>query len=267
MALDVGFDENGPPPPEAAPGALSPDLVRRAAALEKWRRRSRQVHFFRKALPATVAAILLFGLGWVGVRAIISAFAHGDKGIGTIHLINPTFYGRNEKGELYIMSASQAVRDGDDPDRVMLTNPHLLQYPAGAPAPMTTDARHGVYHEAHKLLDMYGAVVATDGRGYTFRSEIAHVDMTHNSAVGNAHVFSDGPSGSIIADAYQVYDKGQHDIFTGNVHTHLTNKPVAKAPLRPAAQPVLPAGAMPLPFKIFHHAIHPSEPPPVRPPL
>ena len=251
-----GVEPQGPPPAGADPS--SADLVRRAEALERWRRRSRQVQFFRKALPAAIGAIMLLGLGWVGVRALLSALAHADKELGSIHLINPSFYGRNEKGELYIMSASEAVRDGGDPDRITLVNPNLLQYPAGAPAPMTTKALHGVYHEAHKLLDLSGNVVSTDGRGYTFTSQLAHVDMPHNSAVGNSHVYSYGPSGSILADAYQVYDKGQHAIFTGNVHTHLTNKPEPKGAPLPAARPVLPAGAQPLPFQIFGHASRPD---------
>ena len=247
------FAPDAPPAPPPAPEASTPDLARRATALAKWRRRSRQVRFFRRALPAAIGAIVLFGVMWVGVRAIVAALAHSSKELGSIHLINPTFYGRNEKGELYIMAATEAVRDGDDPDRITLVNPDLKQYPAGVPAPMTTRALHGVYHQQHKLLDLTGHVVATDGRGYTFQSELAHVDMIHNSAVGNAHVHSFGPSGSITADAYQVYDKGQHAIFMGHVLTHLTNSPTPRPPPKAAAQPVLPAGALPAPYQIFHH--------------
>ncbi len=253
----------GESPAGPAVGPPSPDLVRRAEALERWRKRSRQIRFLRRALPAGIGLILLLGFSWVGGRAILSALAHAQRELGSIHLINPTFYGRNEKGELYIMSASEAVRDGSDPDRITLVNPDLKQYPTGAPAPMTTRALHGVYHEQHKLLDLAGHVVSTDGRGYTFQSEAAHVDMAHNSAVANAHVYSFGPSGSISADAYQVYDKGQHAIFTGHAHTHLTNQPIPKGPLLPPAQPVLPAGAQALPFQIISHAVSPR----IRPPL
>ncbi len=270
---DIGYPEEalGPlrpapvGPPESAPDAPNPDFARRAAALERWRKRSRQVQFFRKALPAAIAGIVVLGVGWIGVRALLSALARADRELGSIHLINPSFYGRNEKGELYIMSASEAVRDGGDPDRITLVNPDLLQYPAGAPAPMTTKALHGVYHEAHKLLDLTGNVVATDGQGYTFESQLAHINMRLNSAVGNAHVHSYGPAGSILADAYQVYDKGQHAIFTGHVHTHLTNKPDVKGPPKPAARPVLPAGAIPVPYQIFGHRAGPA--PVLRPTL
>jgi lipopolysaccharide export system protein LptC len=274
---DIRFPDEGlgplraPPPvprpvaderPEALyPAALSPDLVRRAQALARWRRRSEQIRFFRKALPAAMIGIVVFGAGWVGVRSIISALSQAEE-LGSIHLINPTFYGRNDKGELYIMSAREAVRQGDDPDRIALTAPDLKQYPVGAPEPMTTHALHGVYHEQKRLLDLTGRVVATDGRGNTFTSEFAHVDMPKNSVVGNSHVYSYGPQGSISADSYQVYDKGQHAIFTGHTKTHLTNQPAPKLPPRPAAQPVLPAGAIPVPYKLLGHSG-----PVIRPPL
>jgi lipopolysaccharide export system protein LptC len=248
--------------PEALyPAALSPDLVRRAQALAKWRRRSEQIRFLRRALPAAMAAILVFAVGWVGVRAIIAALQSGQE-LGSIHLIHPTFYGRNDKGELYIMSAAEAVRQGSDPNLISLVEPDLKQYPAGAPEPMTTHAEHGVYREKEKLLDLIGHVVATDGRGNTFTSGFAHVDMRKNSVVGQSHVYSWGPQGSISADAYQVYDKGQHAIFTGHTKTHLTNQPAPKAPLRPAARPELPAGAIPIPYKIFGRSG-----PDIRPPL
>ena len=256
MAADIGL---GPISGVGPDDGLARDVLRRAQALEKWRRRSRQVHFFRKALPAAIAAILAFGVLWIGVRAILSALAKSDREIGAIHLLKPTFYGRNEKGELYIMSAAEAVREGDNPDLVILTEPRLKQYPAGAPGPMTAQGHHGLYHEAAKKLDLSDHVIATDGRGYVFTSDIAHVDLQKNSAVGNSHVYAYGPAGSILADAYQVYDKGQHAIFTGNVHTHLTNQSAAKTPpMTPVARPVLPADAMPIPFKILRGAARPA---------
>jgi lipopolysaccharide export system protein LptC len=75
------------------------DLERRHAALERWRKRSEQVRFFRKALPMAIAAIVVFGIGWVTVRAIAALFNGADRDVGTIHLVDPVFYGRNQRGE------------------------------------------------------------------------------------------------------------------------------------------------------------------------
>ncbi len=229
------------------PAAPSIDLERRALALAKWRKRSRQVQFFRKALPAAIASILIFGVGWVAVRALIAVFSAADRDVATLHLLNPTFYGRNEKGEPYVMTASEAVRDGADPDRIYLTNPGMKQY-NGNPQPMTVHALHGLYLQQQKLMDLSGKVVATDGRGYTFMSEFAHVDMPHNSVVGNVHCFGFGPSGSIASDAYQVYDKGDHAIFTGHVHSRIitASKKGPAGPASPAKAPLTPAAPPPM---------------------
>jgi lipopolysaccharide export system protein LptC len=240
MAEAIMSVTDAPPPPPP-----STDLERRARALALWRRRSRQVQFFRRALPAAIAAILIFGVGWVAVRALIAVFSSADRDVATIHLLNPTFYGRNEKGEPYVMQASEAVQDGADPDRVYLTRPFMKQF-NGNPQPMTARALHGLYLKERRLLDLSGKVVATDGSGYTFLSEFAHVDMPKNSVVGNVHCFGYGPSGSISSDAYQVYDKGQHAIFTGHVHSRIVMA-AKKAAAGPAPTPNAPLTPLPVP--------------------
>ncbi len=221
----AAFDAGAPEPAQEAP---NPDLVRRAAALARWRRRSRQVQFFRKALPAAIGAIVVLGVGWVGVRALLSALARADKELGSIHLINPSLlWAATRRASCTSCRPARRCATGATRTASPWSSRTCCNGPAGAPAPMTTQALHGVYHEAHKLLDLTGNVVATDGQGYTFESQLAHINMRLNSAAANAHVYSDG-RGLHLADAYQVYDKGQHAIFTGHVHTHLTTSPTSR---------------------------------------
>jgi lipopolysaccharide export system protein LptC len=222
--------------PAGEPG-LSADAVRRVQALARWRKRSQLVHFYRRALPATMIALVLFGLGWVAVRALMS-LGLGGEAIGTIHLLHPTFYGRNERGERYILRAAEAVRAGDNPDRIALSQPKLWEY-STAPQPETVSSATGVYHEKEKLLDLFGHVQASDGAGNHFASETAYVNMRRNSVVGQTAAFASGPQGTISASSYAIYDKGQHVIFTGNVHTHLVNNPGAKSGLAHPAPPAL----------------------------
>jgi lipopolysaccharide export system protein LptC len=207
-------------------GALSADAARRISALARWRKRSELVHFYRRALPAAMIALVLFGVGWVLVRALMS-LGLGREAVGTIHLLHPTFYGRNERGERYILRADEAVRSGDNPDRIALTQPRLWEY-STAPLPETVTSATGVYHEKEKLLDLFGHVKASDGAGNHFASETAYVNMRRNSVVGQTAAYAYGPQGTISASSYAIYDKGQHIIFTGNVHTHLVNNPGPK---------------------------------------
>lgn len=214
---------------------LSADAVRRIEALARWRKRSELVHFYRRALPAAMVALVLFGVGWVAVRALMS-LGLGGEAIGAIHLLHPTFYGRNQQGERYVLRADEAIRSGDNPDRISLIQPKLWEYTT-APEPETVTSARGVFHEKEKLLDLFGQVKASDGAGNHFASETAYVNMHRNSVVGQTAAFASGPQGTISASSYAVYDKGKHVIFTGNVHTHLVNRPATKPDVAHPAPP------------------------------
>ena len=206
---DLGVDPGG-------------EAARRLAALARWRKRSQQVRFFRVALPWAMVALVLFGVGWVLVRAIVGKLNAGGEAAATIHLLHPTFYGRNDRKEPYILYADQAVRGGDDPNRIALAWPRLKQF-TGAPQPQIVTADRGVYLEKQRLMDLFGHVRASDGQGYHFASDFAHVDMPKNSVTGRSAMSGYGPSGTVRADAYTILDKGQHIVLRGDVRTHLVN--------------------------------------------
>ncbi len=241
MSGDTLLGSRGPDPGTAGPAAgelASADVARRVIAFERWRRRSHLVHFYRRALPAAMIAILLFAAGWVLVRSLAKRL--GLEGVGTIHMLHPRFYGRNDKGESYVMSATEAVRSGADPDTIALTLPKMVQQ-SGAPQPQVLTADRGLYHEKARLLNLYGHVRATDGQDNHFASTFAHIDMPRNFVTGQSPMSGYGPSGTISASSYAIYDKGAHIVLTGNVHSHLVNHSTPK----PAAQP--PAPSVPAP--------------------
>ena len=169
-----------------------------------------------------MAGLVLFGLGWVAMRAIIGRLQGGMEAVGSIHLLHPTFYGRNDRGERYVLSAQEAVRDGLNPDRIALSWPRMKQFTA-APQPQVVTADRGVYLEKSRLLDLFGHVRATDGQGYHFASEFAHVDMPKNMVAGQTAMSGYGPSGTVAAKTYVIFDKGRHIVLRGDVHTHLVN--------------------------------------------
>lgn len=206
--------------------SVSPDAERRLAALARWRKRSSLVRFYRRALPGAMALIVLFGVGWVAVRELAAEIG-APESAGTIHLLNPRFYGRNDKGQPYVMSAQEAVRDGADPDRIALVRP-VMSVEAGNPQPETVMSERGTYHERARLLDLFGDVRASDGQGDHFASAAAHVDMPKNSVTGQTPVSGYGPRGTFSAAAYAIYDKGDRVVLIGNVHTHLLNSPAPK---------------------------------------
>jgi len=216
-------------------GVLAPaeEVARRAEALARWRKRSEQVHFFRRALPTTMVALGVICVGWIGVRGIIAHFREAPD-VATIHMLHPMYYGRSDDGQPYKMGASLAVRDAVDPDRISLTEPSYSQTTA-APAPEVVTADRGVYNDKTKLLDLYGHVRATDGKDNHFESEFAHVDMNKSDVSGRVPMYAYGPSGTLRAQSYMILNKGQHMFFIGNVHSHLIMTSSNSSGAKPAA--------------------------------
>jgi len=228
-------------------GVLAPaeEVARRAEALARWRKRSEQVHFFRRALPTTMVALGVICVGWIGVRGIIAHFREAPD-VATIHMLHPMYYGRSDDGQPYKMGASLAVRDAVDPDRISLTEPSYSQTTA-APAPEVVTADRGVYNDKTKLLDLYGHVRATDGKDNHFESEFAHVDMNKSDVSGRVPMYAYGPSGTLRAQSYMILNKGQHMFFIGNVHSHLIMTSSNSSGAKPAAPK--PAPTKPAPTK------------------
>jgi lipopolysaccharide export system protein LptC len=220
---------------ETATVELPDDAQRRLAALARWRKRSRLVRFYRRALPFAMMLLLLFGIGWVAVRAVMAAYLAPKETAATIHLLHPRFYGRNEKNQPYVLSASEAVRDGAEPNRIGLTSP-VMEQAVGAPSPQVVSSDRGAYNEQGRLLDLFGHVKASDGQGNHFFSETARVDMPRNMVSGRTAVSGYGPQGTFSASSYVIYDKGDRVVLNGNVHAHLLNHP-SQETSRPVSQP------------------------------
>jgi lipopolysaccharide export system protein LptC len=225
--------------PAASPAAvMTPpeELARRALALSRWRKRSEVVHFYRRALPATMIVLAVFCVGWIIVRSLIAQF-HAAPDVATIHMLHPIYYGRNDDDQPYQMKASLAVRDAVDPDRIALTNPSYTQA-TDAPGPEVVTADRGVYNDKTKLLDLYGHVRATDGHDNHFESEFAHVDLNKSDVSGKVPMYAYGPSGTLRAQSYVILNKGQHMFFIGNVHNRiLMTSSTPKTPSPPAQKP------------------------------
>jgi len=209
-AQDTPADVRAPTGPEA----------RRAAEMERWRQRSKRIIFYRRALPWSMLAIVVAVAGWVGLRAYLSA-RQGDVAAATsaIHMTNPKFYGRDQKGRSFQLAAKDAVRDVKDANLVTLNEPGMT-LDTGGKAPIKVEGGMGTYREDSKQLLIVGGVRFQDGRGSDFRSETASVDTQAGVVSGEKSVVGHGPLGQITASSYAVHDNGARVLFRGNVHVH-----------------------------------------------
>jgi lipopolysaccharide export system protein LptC len=220
-----------PAPPELTPEAppapgreLSPGARRRAEEMARWRRRSQKIQFYRRALPWAMLAIVLAVAGWVGLRAFLTA-RQADLAAATsaIHMTNPKFYGRDDKGRSFQLSAKDAVRDLKDSNLITLTAPGMM-LDTGSSQPVKVQGGQGVYRDDTKVLQLSGGVTAQDGRGLHFKSDSATVDTRAGVVHGEKNVTGQGPLGQIAASSYAVEDGGDRILFTGGVRSHIENK-------------------------------------------
>ena len=209
-------------PPETAIAA-SPEI---AARMKSWRRRSGRIAVMRRWLPRIGIALVSFTVLWMAIRAAIALITASDFQNGDVHMLNPQFLGRDDKGKPYSVVAKDAVRNTHHPDIVHLTAPILtLQADSGKPMRMT--ARTGELDQTKHLLLLQGDVFIEDDKGDTFRSERTVIDTEAASARGDSAVVGDGPLGHITASSYSISSHGEHIVFEGGVRSRLNMQPKA----------------------------------------
>jgi hypothetical protein len=84
--------------------------ARFSRAIAQVRRRSRLILLLRRALPAAIAAVFAVLIGWVLVRSVLTALSDLTRAATVIHMTNPHFYGQDDHGRDFVVSASEAQR-------------------------------------------------------------------------------------------------------------------------------------------------------------
>jgi lipopolysaccharide export system protein LptC len=198
------------------PGLAADDIQRRQRLLLKWRRHSSLIHTLRRLLPVLCFTMLAALGGWALVSTLFWRFGAADQARGlVIRMLKPDFQGRDDKGQPYTLTADSAVRDDGDAMRVTMETP---VFTLGSGLQQThVRAKHGVYREDTRILNLTGDVHLDDSAGYHFVTEHAVVDTQKNNVDGEQHVEGNGPLGRIAASAYAVRDGGAHVFFTGHV--------------------------------------------------
>lgn len=202
------------------------DTERLHAAMAKWRKRSHMIRFFRRALPAAMAVIVLALLGWVVLQALRSPGAEPEESV-SVRMINPRFRGRDEAGRAYVMAASSAARDARDFHRITLKDP-FLSLESGGPRPLTVKAQRGWYNERTLLMVLEGVVHVEDPSGWVFDTARAVVDTNRNVITGDTPITGVGPMGRIAGASYVIYNRGERVVIRGNVRTTLVRDPPSR---------------------------------------
>ena len=216
MSADPGLADAS----TAAPGAGG---GRRAEEMERWRKRSKRIGLYRRALPWLMLAIVAAIIGWVGLRAVLSARQQAQPGSTELRMTNPKFYGRDEQGRSFQLTARDAVRNSSGGEVVTLSAPGM-QLDVGGRSPMGVTGGRGEYREDTKVLRLTGGVRLKDGRGTDLASPEAVVDTQANVVRGEKGVTGQGPLGQVSASSYAIYDGGARAVFSGGVRSRIVGQ-------------------------------------------
>lgn len=198
--------------------------ARRRRNIERWKQRSRQIHFFRRALPTAIAVIVISLAGWILLRGFLTRLGDLRNATSTIHMTNAQFHGRDGNGRPYVLGAVEATRSDRDSQRIALARLHLTFDAGGNDQNSHISADHGVYREDDRILRLRDHVTMHDQTGNTFLTDQAIVNTVTNAVEGRDHVQGSGPMGSVSADSYNIYNKGETVVFRGHVHSQIKHR-------------------------------------------
>ncbi|MGI8840214.1 MAG: LPS export ABC transporter periplasmic protein LptC [Caulobacteraceae bacterium] len=178
------------------------------------------VHVLRWLLPAIMVAVVAALVALVAAHAIKRrAAAHKDAAT-PIRMVNPHFFGRDNKGRAFTLEARQAARDEQSFQVVLLAYPSVTMDVDG-PHPSTLTADTGVYQEDTRILYLKGHVRADNSKASTFATDQAVVNTRTGVVKGTSVLTSQTPVGDVKSGSFDVYDKGDRVIFKGGVHARL----------------------------------------------
>ncbi len=195
------------------------DAERVVRAMEQWRRRSRLIKFYRRALPVMIGLVLLSLFGWMGIKALMANLPN-LPGRG-IRMTNPHFYGQDDKGQSFVLGAREASRPAGVNQLIHLDQ-LLLKLSTGPNHTLQIEAARGVFDQTGHTARVEGTVKLSDtASGYAFVTDRALIDTRTTVVTGDRPISGHGPIGEISASSYGIYDRGAHLSFSGNVHTRI----------------------------------------------
>lgn len=183
---------------------------------------------------ARTTRIVIFGRGllWLMIAAVIALLIYTAsdnttsdgtrfvfskiKEMGDIQNVmkNPYYHGLDKNNLPYSVTATQAIQQ--DADTVLLENIKADMDTKDGKW-MALHAGAGVYKSAAKTLMLTKNVDMFYDGGYEFRSERAMIDIDKGAASGDMPVAGQGPMGTLKANRFSVFNRGEVMLFEGAV--------------------------------------------------
>lgn len=176
------------------------------------------LRWLRIGLPVLTVLVIVVVLVWpivfnrAGFR-LGSAPSSGGSGFYA-RMNSPQFTGVDRRDQYYTVTASSATQRRAGEEIFDLDAPKAdWNLNDGSWMAVTSDG--GRFDKKQKQLDLIGHVSLFQDRGYELLTDAATVDLATGNASGERKVVGQGPAGTIESEGFQLLDKGQTVIFTG----------------------------------------------------
>jgi lipopolysaccharide export system protein LptC len=202
-------------------------------AFSRWY--SRLVGFGKVALPLLAVALAGLVAAWPTLRE--SQVGTRIREAGELVMANAHYVGTDKAERPFTVDAAWARQSNTEDGVIDLVKP-TAEMTMQDGAWVTVNAERGRYNQRTGHLLLLGSVNLFQDRGYEFRTDEAHVNVSDNSAWGDRPVAGQGPFGTIQARGFRLLDGGQTVIFTGPASTELATGSSASAGGPTSAAPV-----------------------------
>jgi lipopolysaccharide export system protein LptC len=200
---------------------------------------SRRVALLKLALPAIGGSLLLMVMIWPRVAPLFDRLriaAIDLREARELRMINPRYTGTDRDGHPFVITAAVGRQVPQRDDVMSLDQPVAnVQSHSGAKIVVTADS--GVYQTQTQFLDMFGTVTVTHENGSKFVTTNGRLDAANSAAEGHNPVEGHGPQGDVAGQGFQILDKGDIVIFTGQSSLLLKGSKSDAPAVAPAAVP------------------------------
>jgi lipopolysaccharide export system protein LptC len=136
-----------------------------------------------------------------------------------LHIVEPRYQGLDEQNQPYTVTAATALQAADE-QTVQLQAPRAdLELNEGGWVYL--EAQQGRYDRPVNRLDLAGEVTIHHDDGTQFVTPRAALDIAGGNASGDDPVAAQGPFGTLTAEGFRLYDRGQVVVFTGRARAVL----------------------------------------------
>jgi lipopolysaccharide export system protein LptC len=141
-----------------------------------------------------------------------------------LKMINARYTGVDKSRRPFAVTADSASQPAADSPMVALDQPKAdIVLSNGSWVAVTAES--GAYNRTSQILELKGSVNLFHDKGYEFRTSTAVIDLAAGDAIGTEPIQGQGSFGTIEAQGFILYNRGERVEFTGKTTVVLIRKP------------------------------------------